>query len=1477
MKTWLTRNALGIVLIIMMNIMTTTTSSAQACACKESINVSLSATGTATVTAAELLASNAPTNCTGASTVTVMLTPTGSPIPGSPQVNCSHLGKTLYGKVSNGSNSCWSRINVMDELRPTIVCPTAPLSMTCNAFANFSLSASDNCTPFAELDIDFSETIDANDDCSLPANVLKRITRTYVVKDKQGLASLPCTVVFNVTTIADLNNILAPLSYNIASGDLDPLVCNGNFATLPNTYPSPLPITEGTTVRPGTGVPTLGGLPITEATQEACNISVSYSDIKLHVGCTTKYIREWKTIEWSCLNRAHSTKTQIIEVIDNVGPTIAPIANMLASTSHHACAANVTFPVPVLADNCAHVSKLTYDINVTDAAGAPVASIKFGQPRTISLPKGVFTVTYRAYDACYNPRELKSLLTVEDNTPPAVICNNNVTVGLTTDGTAWIPAEVIDDKSHDECLMDGFLVRRMTNNCGTCDLPKFNGFGYLGEFGTGANKRYYYISEHAKTPSIALKRAKAMGGIAVSFESMAERTAVNNLVKASGPNIKYLTGYTDLNTDGVFSWESASTLSMTVDTVGKKDKGPLYTFIDAGPNSLKATLNDTPTRVVVEISDPCGWSSFAKFCCADVSTTNHPMVQLRAIDAEGNFNECMVTVQVQDKIGPTMICPTDRKIDCDFVYDDRKFLRDFGWPQVTDNCGRTTVTTDSTVNVSSCRVGTITRNFTATDLGGRTATCRQIITVSRPASYVYNGPRASQWPKDTTLVGCGNPDSPSFAPSRLGSPELTNGACTLVDASHEDQSFNFNNPTGNACFKILRKWTVIDWCKFAPNRDPQNNLYPKDLTYGVNAWKHTQEIKVVDNVPPSINPIPAVLTVDSYDEQCRAGFINLRASAQDACTAVLRYSWQVNVNGVEYKIGSGDGNSIDASGEYPTGSHTIRYTFEDKCGNLNFFTQRFNIVNKKAPTAVMHNGLSINLSPIAGTNEAEAEIWASDFDLKSEHPCGYKVHFSFAPFTTAIVKGSNGQDSTILVGVPNRSYDCDDIRRHNITLYVGSLTPDGVIVSTTVNTFLDVQDNNDACDGGTSNTITHNVAGRIATEDDVEIKDILVSLTGAAMENKTDYEGKFAFTGIIAGNSYTVSPFKNDDVLNGVSTLDIVMIQRHILGLAVLNSPYKMIAADVNKDGKVSSLDLVELRKVILGTNATITNNTSWRFVDKNYSFIDAQNAQGEAFPEVYPMNNVNVDMKTDFISVKIGDVNSSAVSAATSDIVSNRTNKSLNVFMDVEETQDPSIIRIPVRMTDASKIAGMQMTLDFDVASYKYAGIESGVISVSNDNVGTVNADNGQLTFSWHSTTPTAMKADDALIYITLEKMNDEATLTPLGINSDIIAAEAYDADAQVMSISTEVRSNVSFALYQNTPNPFKDKTTIRFDLPEAMDATLTIQDVSGRTVKAINQSGVKGSNYMYIDNSDLTTGLMYYTLKAGNNKSTRKMIIMQ
>ena len=75
--------------------------------------------------------------------------------------------------------------------------------------------------------------------------------------------------------------------------------------------------------------------------------------------------------------------------------------------------------------------------------------------------------------------------------------------------------------------------------------------------------------------------------------------------------------------------------------------------------------------------------------------------------------------------------------------------------------------------------------------------------------------------------------------------------------------------------------------------------------------------------------------------------------------------------------------------------------------------------------------------------------------------------------------------------------------------------------------------------------------------------------------------------------------------LEGVTTYDLVLISKHILGILPFENPFQIIAGDVNNSGSVTSFDIVELRKLILGIYPNkLPNNSNWRFVPE-YCFSD--------------------------------------------------------------------------------------------------------------------------------------------------------------------------------------------------------------------------------------------------------------------------------
>ncbi|MFZ1706132.1 MAG: T9SS type A sorting domain-containing protein [Saprospiraceae bacterium] len=1460
MKTHLFFKELFSRLVVLLSFLFLTTSplSAQECACKSGVNVSLGGGGTATVTPSMMLASNS--TCAGVHVVTVMKTPTGSPIVGSPTVNCSHVGQTLYAKVTNGTNSCWGTINVMDEMAPFIPVPAGPLTLTCLEMINFDPNAQDNCA--GVIDSMVNESITFND-CSgaMANNVLKRITRTYRAIDKSGNISPDVVFTFYVTIIPSLNDIVMPVPLTKLAGNS--LECDGNWAKIPAGQPfagNPSPTAIGP--KYGTGVPTFNGTNLYPEANEHCNLAVGFTDIALPVHkCTRKIVRTWQIIEWSCANRTAAPYDQLIEITDTEAPVITPPANVTFSTSNHTCLANIQLPVAKVEDNCSLLSQIEVDVTYPGGFNNNIN----GGPAV--LPVGEHIVTYTAYDWCgANSSSIDITVTVKDNTPPVSICDEYTTVALANEGVAHVPASVLDDGSYDECSPIKMVVRRMNNvHCAPCALPELPGFHYMGEFGTGADKKYHYLSKHTASPEVAFKMAKALGGNVVTIDSPAKDawlwTRFIELVNPVFPDwIDMIIGLNDLDGDGKYTWQSGSTATYRNYGLGL----PVVPYVVKYHDSDGKWFGYSPAfqaKYVIEISDPCSWSSYAHFCCSDIP--NDQMVAFRTIDEAGNYNDCMVSVRVQDKIGPSITCPVDMTVDCDLSFNMSDLVTPFGWPTATDNCEQLTIQQVHLENtLNACRTGSLRRDFSVTDAGSRSDVCSQTITFRETVPFTYDD---ITWPPNyMNLEGCADPSLAKFSPDSLGRPIFADGFCALVGADKEDRVFSFNNGSGPACFKILRYWTVIDWC--------QTVVGTSGTTY--KTWTHTQTIVVTDKTAPLFLTLHDPVSTCTYDASCTNGHIDLLASAEDNCTDILAYTSKIDLNNdgtfepVYNK--SGYANTINASGTYPVGTHKIVFSFEDKCGNLSTREQLFSIVNCKTPSPVCHHGLSVNLTPMDLNNDGTIDIGMANINVQmfnkgSSHPCnGYSLLFSFDEMTL------NG-------GVPvlknTLTFDCDSIGLRSIKMWVGVLTPMGQINQAFCSTFIDVQDNLEACEG---RLIGGLVSGRVATRNDESVENVAVTLGGSELKYQTLDNGMYLFPNLLTGRDYQVNPFKNDDVTNGISTLDLVWIQRHILGIETLASPYTMIAADVNKDKSINSLDLVDLRKVILGSQENFTNNTSWRFIDKQYKFIETASAHQETFNEKYDIFGFNKDMIVDFVAVKTGDVNESAVANELMSVDAESRNI-VHLKTGQQNFTKGDIVRIPVLVEGTQQVAGLQFTANFNPSILQLDNVVHEI--TSDDNLGLTNLSEGVLTMSWNGQNIATFADEQTLITLEFKARTSGNILEAFDINSSTIRAEMYDEKLSTRKLGWKVEQieNV-FVVHQNIPNPFSQFTTIGFEMPEAGNVECTIRDISGKLVKEIKQYFESGTHSFSVNKAELpTSGVYFYTIQTGKNRETKMMVVIE
>jgi hypothetical protein len=888
---------------------------------------------------------------------------------------------------------------------------------------------------------------------------------------------------------------------------------------------------------------------------------------------------------------------------------------------------------------------------------------------------------------------------------------------------------------------------------------------------------------------------------------------------------------------------------------------------------------------VARMEDGCGvgtdFGPYATFCCEDAA--NSPVtVIFRAYDCDGNYNNCMVTVNVSDKIGPVLAsCPTPQTITCDFYLEnlqialgdeDYSVLDQFGNPEYQDNCDLE-VNLNVNDNVDQCGNGTISRTWTAQDPSGNNAqTCTQIIRVNHVSDWVV------EFPQDETAV-CTDIDL------QFPVPVISSESCELIAVSYEDTQFNV---VTDACYKIARQWTIINWCVVGDNIDeevvevPENQLglpFPAcdldgdgdcDERTFRDSWNGTdfpgaadagqdgapdndidqdpwdgyitfeQTIKVIDNVDPVFADGCNVPDVCIEDNSCGA-IITLPEPAIQDCSPDVTVT-------VESDLGSGYGPFIDVA----PGTYTVTYSAMDNCGNSNACQTSFIVEDCKKPTPYCKNGLIIELMTV---DPAMVEVWATDFDAGSFDNCPGDVQISFSADVSDI----------------NKTFNCDHVGQQSIEIWVTDASGNQDYCST----FVFIQANMGQCPMIDDPLL----AGVVETESGEFVKDVEVNLNtniGINDMMKTDETGDFHFN-VPAGTDLTLTPVKDINPLNGVTTYDLVLISKHILNVDPLDSPYKIIAADANKSNTVTTFDLVVLRKLILFIDTELSNNTSWRFVPTDYDFVDPQNPLNESFPEIINVNNFNGIDDADFVGIKVGDVNGNADPLELTQ-VDDRT------FIDQLkfQTEDQSLkagesYTVNFKSNNFDAI-GYQFTLNFNPTALEFIQVNNAIAQA--ENFGLTLLDEGVITASWNTDEVKKMAKEDPIFSITFKAKTDARLSQLLDINSRYTLAEAYRENGELLDIELEFNNSTvvtAFELYQNRPNPFNEATVIGFQLPEASTATITITDVSGRTLKVIKGDFERGYNEVTIEEKELQgSGIRYYQLETSNHTASKKMVLL-
>ena len=669
---------------------------------------------------------------------------------------------------------------------------------------------------------------------------------------------------------------------------------------------------------------------------------------------------------------------------------------------------------------------------------------------------------------------------------------------------------------------------------------------------------------------------------------------------------------------------------------------------------------------------------------------------------------------------------------------------------------------------------------------------------------------------------------------------INDDICSLVGMEWEDHVFNFV-PDPLVCYKVLRKWKVIDWCDFSMENGQY--VYKK--------YHFEQIIKVNNNIPPVLTDSCDEKIVCTYDPDCEDGQIELTMGATDDCTDLADMVWEFQVDldrdGTLDTASTGSGDFADASGFYPIGEHWIYWTFEDQCGNKTTCRQPFIVMNCKPPSAYCKNGLVVDLMPIDTNGDGTVDlglidVWANDLDDMSSHPCGNEIVLSFSRDTSDTF----------------RRFTCDSLGMRNVTIYV---TDKMTGEFSSCQTFVEVQDNQGSCPR-TSGMIT----GQLATEDDRGIVDVEVSIAGS-MNDMKSFDRVYMYDDLARHGDFLITPVKDNHHLNGVSTKDLIILQRYLLGLISFNDPLEYIAADVDNSKDISVRDIVTLRRVLLGTEDHFRGNTSWRFIDKNYIWQDLQDPLLENPTESFRVIDMPMDMvQVDFTGVKIGDLDQSVDPEG---IQGNRT-RNIQEYP-VSISYDANTIQVVAGQESVT--AGLQMTLMTNELFVDDLEVQGGLIPLEAANV---SFDGDMIRISWNGQYDIAVTEGDVLFTISFESSD---ILETVNLANFPLRSEWYNADLESMDISSTVdRQEQMVTIYQNQPNPFDRSTQIAIESSEELDARFIVYDASGRHF--INKELIlsRGVNVVEVDHQELSgTGVYYYQVQTIHGAETKKMVLIE
>jgi hypothetical protein len=348
----------------------------------------------------------------------------------------------------------------------------------------------------------------------------------------------------------------------------------------------------------------------------------------------------------------------------------------------------------------------------------------------------------------------------------------------------------------------------------------------------------------------------------------------------------------------------------------------------------------------------------------------------------------------------------------------------------------------------------------------------------------------------------------------------------------------------------------------------------------------------------------------------------------------------------------------------------------------------------------------------------------------------------------------------------------------------------------------------------------------------------------------TDSAGHFSFSDLSRGQYYLST--KTSLHWGGVTATDALIVSKHTVGLENLIG-IKQLAADVNASGSISSTDALEIRKRVIGVTNSFTAG-DWVFETDSLTIV-----------------NDTID-NAHYQGLSTGDVNASLSNPNA------RIHSTLNLIREGMLRAPTGVpFELPVFIESSADVAAITLFLEYNPDLVEVLDVRSPYGSML------FNASKRQVRCAWDSIKAIPANPDKPFMSLIVRTRADIDLNQVLPFNL-LTGSELADYDANILDGVTLRIPNLNFApgdfeLYPCYPNPFRESTVMRYDLPSAGQASLQLLNMLGQVVYTLSEGYQEAGRFeIRFDASQLPVGIYQCRLIAetadGNFTKTIKVI---